>query len=135
MRLMAGGLIVIVLIYGILEVGRWNRPVLADMLSPLQKARRLVGLILLFILGLMLWWGAGFPRPITVPLFIQRLELLYWLSASLLIVFILFIAFFEFKDSLIRASQLRRETYREIVTAPLDSLHSDADDVKKTPPQ
>ena len=53
---------------------------------------------------------------------------------SHLTTFLPLIAFFEFKDSLRRASQLRREVYREIVTAALDDVTSKDDSTKKPQP-
>jgi hypothetical protein len=132
MRISAVGLILIVVIFGVLEIGRWNRPELADMLTTLQKARRSFGLAVLLVLGVMAFAGTYWPQPILMPPVFRQVEVLYWLFFALLTVFIPLIAFFEFKDSLKRANQLRRETYRDIVSAPLDQLPKDNDQTKKT---
>ena len=122
MRISAVGLILIVVIFGVLEIGRWNRPELADMLTTLQKARRSFGLAVLLVLGVMAFAGTYWPQPILMPPVFRQVEVLYWLFFALLTVFIPLIAFFEFKDSLKRANQLRRETYRDIVSAPLETI-------------
>jgi hypothetical protein len=131
--ILAAIFIAIVVTFGVVEVGRWRRPDLSDMLTTTQKARRLIGLGLLLTLGIMALGGSYWPDPRDVPLVVQEMEELYWLFFALLTVFIPLIAFFEYKDSLRRASQLRREVYRQIVTAPLDKLpESDNDADKKT---
>jgi hypothetical protein len=93
-------------------------------------------MLLLLILGLMAYGGTYWPPPvpIVVPKAVRDLEMLYWLFFALLTTFLPLIAFFEFKDSLRRASQLRREVYREIVTAALDDVTSKDDSTKKPQP-
>jgi hypothetical protein len=135
-QIAALGFILIVVVFSVLELSRWKKPDLADMLTANQKGRRLIGMLLLLILSAMAYGGTYWPPPIpiVVPPNVRRLEMLYWLFFSLLTVFLPLIAFFEFKDSLRRASQLRREVYREIVTAPLEDLTKENDPTKKTLP-
>jgi CDP-diglyceride synthetase len=134
MQVTAICLIVFVIVFGGVEISKWYRPELADVLTQTQKVRRIIGLALLLILGLMLYGGTLFPSPILMPMIVRQLELIYWLSFTLLTAFIPLIAFFEFKDSLKRGSQLRREVYKSIITAPLDELPKDGDPPQKPEP-
>ena len=131
MRLPAELFIAFVIVFGAVEITRWRRPDFGDVLTKIQKIRRVIALVLLLTLGVMLLGGTMMPAPVLVPPVMRYLELLYWLFFCLLTVFVPLIAFFEFKDSIRRGSQLRREVYRSIVTTPLDQLPNDNDPPKK----
>jgi magnesium-transporting ATPase (P-type) len=123
-------LIVVVVVFGAFEINRWRRPDLADVLTTTQKTRRIIGLVILLLLGVMAYFGTYWPAPIFSPLVFRQMELIYWLFFALLTVFIPFIAFLEFKDSLHRAAEIRRQTYREILATPLDKLPTDSNPKK-----
>jgi uncharacterized membrane protein YkvI len=131
---LAVGIIVAVIVFSILEIKRWNQQDFDGMLTTTQKTRRIIGLCMLLVLGIMAYFGSIFwINPILEPKVMQSLEMLYWLVFALIMVFVPFIAFLEFKDSMIRASELRRDTYRQIVTAPLENLPNDDTSKKNSP--
>jgi hypothetical protein len=131
MRPVAGIFIAIVVAFGVSEISRWRSADGIDILSALQKVRRIIGLLILLSLGAMLYAWTYLPDPRFMPRFVAGLEWIYLLFFFLLTAFLPLIAFFEWKDSIKKASQLRREVYRSIVTAPIESLPKPDDPPKK----
>jgi hypothetical protein len=131
MRMLAGILIATVVIFGALEIGRWQQQEYADILSPVQKIRRTIGFCLFLVIGAMIYAGTYWPQPIIAPPIIRLLELFYWTFFILITGFVLLINSLEFKDSLKRGSQLRKETFRSVLAARLDQLPNDGNTPKK----
>ncbi len=120
MRIAAAALLLIVLVFGALELLRWRQ--LGDgLLTVHQKRRRVLGLVLLTAVLGMAYGGSYLPSSHLSKVVAEE-EALYWLACLLISVFIPLVAFFELKDSLRRSAEQRRKLYSEIVTAPLQSL-------------
>lgn len=105
-----GIFVVLVLFASWLEFSRWGSRQYRDALTDSQKARRVIGALLLLCVGGMGFAGTYLPGPAAaLPRLIQALEMLYWGGCLLLGLAIPVVAYLEAKETrhLLRAEHRR----------------------------
>jgi|SRR5579884_2375483 len=119
-RLVIGALLLASIGLIVIEMSRWRDPAYRNALSGSQKARRIVGSLLLLIVLGMAYGGTYFPSHPSSQL-TASIELLYWLFCLLIAVFLPLVAYLEAKASLTRYADERREA-RQSATEGMDDL-------------